>query len=247
MKKILCLLFAAALVLATGTAAGADLANIDGTLHYFDYYGREAPAIGVDVSFYNNQADWEALKTQGISFAIIRLGGRGWGTGRMYGDRQTQVFLRGARDAGLKVGAYFYSTAVNPTEAVEEARSAIAVLNGFSLDLPLYIDMEYSGDYPDGRSDTLSPGTRAEIASAFCAAVEEAGYRSGIYAGQGYFKYDLDTASISYLPVWLASYTVDNQLPNYQGAYQLWQFTDSGYLGGIDGPVDLSVVPAGNE
>ena len=229
-------------LLVPGMRASADLVNVDGTLRYYDYYGRQAVRIGVDVSFYNNQVDWEALKQQGIDFAIIRLGGRGWGTGQIYDDRQTQWNLIGAREAGLDIGAYFYSTAVNITEAVEDAEASLAKLNGMKLELPLFIDMETSGDYPNGRSDNLSAGTRADIAEAFCQTVKAAGYQAGIYAGQGFLKYDLDTETVEYLPVWLASYTVDNLLPDYYRRYDLWQYTDSGYVGGIDGPVDLTVV-----
>ena len=246
MKRLFSLL--AALLLAAGITclpaaqASADLMNENGILRYYDYYGRQAVRIGVDVSFYNNQVDWEALKMQGIDFAIIRLGGRGWGTGQIYDDRQTQWNLIAAHDAGLDVGAYFYSTAVNATEAVEEAEASLMKLNGMALQLPLFIDMETSGDYPNGRSDTLTAGRRAEIADAFCRTVKAAGYQAGIYAGQGFFKYDLDTETMDYLPIWLASYTVENLLPDYDRRYDLWQYTDSGYVGGIDGPVDMTAV-----
>ena len=234
-----------ALILLIGISASGDLMNVDGVLKYYDQNGREAESIGLDVSFYNNQIDFQALHDQGFGFVIIRLGGRGWGTGQMYGDSQTQAFLRNARNAGLKVGAYFYSTAVNVTEAVEEASSAIATLNGFTLDLPLFIDMEYSGNYPNGRADQLSPGRRADIAEAFCSAVEKAGYSSGIYASEGYVRFDIDTQQILYLPLWMASYTVDNQLPKYINTYEIWQQTDSTYAGGVDGPFDLNVILPG--
>ncbi len=219
------------------------MVSIDGILHYYDINGREAEKIGLDVSFYNNQIDWTAVKAQGIDFVIVRLGGRGWGSrGVLYGDRQTQIYLRGAREAGLEIGAYFYSTAKNPAEALEEASAALATLDGMSLDLPLFIDMEYSGNYPYGRSDTLSQGMRADIVSTFCDAVESAGYRAGIYASEGYLRYDLDSQATSWLPVWLASYTVDNLLPTYTGKYEIWQYTDSGRVGGIDGPVDMNLM-----
>lgn len=237
--SLLCMLFMLGQFL---TAAHAELMNSGGVLYYIDINNRRAELIGVDVSFYNNQIDWEALKKQGIDFAVIRLGGRGWGTGQLYKDSHTQVYLRGARDAEFKVGAYFYSTAVNPVEAVEEAEAAIAELNGMSLDLPLFIDMEFSGDRPNGRADNLSAGARAEIVEAFCRTVEAAGYRSGVYSAQGYFVYNMDTESISYLPIWLASYTVDNLLPDYEAKYDVWQYTDSALIGGIDGPVDMNVI-----
>ena len=226
-----------------GTTAFADLMNVGGILRYYDETGRVAASIGLDVSNFNNQIDYSALYNQGFHFVIIRLGGRGWGGGgRLYGDDQTWKNLRNAQDAGLRVGAYFYSTAVNVTEAVEDAASAISILNGFPLDLPLYIDMEYSGNYPYGRADRLSPGTRADIASAFCSAVEAAGYDSGLYASEGYLRFDIDAQSISYLPVWMASYTVDNQLPHYILNYDIWQQSDSTWAGGVDGAFDLNII-----
>ena len=241
-QGMLSLLAAILLLLPIHTPAGADLISSDGRLIYFDELGRQASEIGLDISFYNNQVDFTALREQGITFVIVRLGGRGWGTGHMYGDRQTQIFLRSAREAGLKVGAYFFSTAINITEAVEEAEEALSVLNGFTLDLPLYIDMEWSGNYPNGRADNVGHWDRAAIARAFADTVEAAGCLPGIYASEGYLKYEIDADAISWLPTWLASYTVDNRLPDYDGRYDLWQFTDSGYLGGLDGPADLNVV-----
>lgn len=243
-SKLRALICAAALLSLLGAfriPAGADLVSSDGQLRYYDETGREASEIGMDLSFYNNQVDFEALKAQGIRFVIIRLGGRGWGTGHMYGDRQTQIFLRSARDAGLQVGAYFFSTAINVTEAVEEAEAALKTLDGYTLDLPLYIDMEWSGDYPNGRADSVSAWERAAIAAAFSDTVEAAGYRSGIYASEGYLRYETDARAIAGLPTWLANYTLENRLPEYTGDYELWQFTDSGYLGGLDGPADLNV------
>ena len=151
-------------------------------------------------------------------------------------------YLRLAREAGLQVGAYFYSTAVNTAEAVEEASFAIDILNGTELDLPLFLDMEYSGDYPNGRADQLSPGQRADIIAAFCDAVRSAGYNAGLYASEGYLRFDLDSAAILYLPIWMASYTVDNQLPKYVHSYEIWQQSDSTYAGGVDGAFDLNII-----
>ena len=242
MRKRLFALIMLALILGTGISASADLMNVNGILKYYDEYGREAKEIGLDISSFNNQVDFQALHAQGFSFVIVRLGGRGWGNGKLYGDDLTQYNLRNAHEAGLKVGAYFYSTAINVTEAVEEASAAIATLNGFPLELPIYIDMEYSGNYPHGRADTLSPGGRADIVCAFCEAVEASGYSSGIYASEGYLRFDIDQHAVSYLPFWMASYTVDNQLPKHILNYEIWQQTDSAYAGGADGPFDLNII-----
>ena len=213
----------------------------NGKLSYTDENGRTADALGLDVSFYNNNIDWTAVKESGIDFVIIRLGGRGWGSGLRYHDTKTQQYLRGARDAGLQIGAYYYSTARNQKEAREEASDALAILDGFRLDLPVYIDMEYSGEYPEGRADLISPVQRSEIADAFISQIENAGYQGGVYSAQSIYKYDFDFPAVSCFPIWLASYTNNNQLPDFSGKYDIWQFTDTGKIGGIDGPVDLNV------
>ena len=223
--------------------AGADLVNSDGTLRYYDELGRQADHIGLDLSQFNNQVDFSALTAQGFDFVIIRLGGRGWGgSGRLYGDRETQVNLRLARESGMKVGAYFYSTAINTAEAVEEASAALRTLDGFPLDLPVYIDMEYSGDYPNGRSDMISPGQRADIIETFCDTIRQAGYEAGLYASEGYVRFDLDAEEVNYLPLWMASYTVENRLPQYVKRWSIWQQTDTTYAGGTDGPFDFNLI-----
>ena len=217
--------------------------NVGGVLRYYDESGRQAEQIGLDLSHFNNKVDFSALRAQGFDFVMVRLGGRGWGgTGRLYDDRETQRSLRLAQEAGLCVGAYFYSTAVNPAEALEEACYAIAILDGFPLDLPVWIDMEYSGDYPNGRSDGLSPGMRADIIGTFCTTVRQAGYEAGLYASEGYLRFDLDAEAVRYLPLWMASYTVQNRLPQYVTHYSVWQQTDSAYAGGADGAIDLNII-----
>ena len=226
----------------TAVIVSPGLHTDDGKLAYYDQSGKKASALGLDVSFYNNSIDWNAVKESGIDFVIIRLGGRGWTSGLRYHDIKTQQYLRGAKKAGLRVGCYYYSTAKNPKEAQEEASDVISTLNGITLELPVYIDMEYSGDYPDGRADVLSPALRADIADAFCSQLESAGYSAGIYSSQSIFLYDYDIFSVAWLPVWLASYTVNDALPDYSGQYDVWQFTDSAHVIGIDGFVDMNVI-----
>lgn len=241
MKHLISFLFTAALLICCSISAAADLNNSGGILRYYDENGREAAGIGVDVSYYNNQIDWFALKAEGYDFAIIRLGGRGWGTGSLYGDRLTQTFLREAQAAGMQLGAYFYSTARNPSEALEEAQASLAEINGIALDLPVFIDMELSGDYPAGRSDSLSPSERAAVIETFCEAVSKAGYQAGLYASEGYCRFNLDYQAVTQYPLWLASYTVNDQIPQYIDGFAFWQQSDSAYAGGIDGPFDLDL------
>ncbi len=218
------------------------LRKIGGKLYYFDENGVRAASLGVDVSYYDSSIDWELVKAQGIDFAIIRVGGRGWTSGALYGDCRTQEYLRRARAAGVKIGVYFYSTAIDAEEAVEEARASLRAVGGIPLELPIFIDMEFSGDYPRGRADRLSPSQRAEIALAFCETVRAAGYEAGVYASQNYLKASIDYYVVSRYTVWLASYTRDNRLPFFDRRYDIWQFTDRGRVDGIPTEADVNVI-----
>lgn len=218
------------------------LKNIDGKLYYFDCNGRKASSIGIDVSFYNGSINWSAVKNAGIDFVIIRVGGRGWGTGLLYDDSCFYNYLRGAKAAGLQVGVYFYSTAVNRIEAVQEASLAIDRLGGVSIDFPVFIDSELSGEYPDGRCDALSVAERVEVVQAFCETIRNSGYTPGVYSGEHFLFNNLNYSSVSQYKIWMASYTEDNKLPSTKSRYDIWQFTDRGKINGVNGYCDLNVI-----
>lgn len=222
--------------------AEVGLKSIDGKLYYFNNRGEKASSLGIDVSCFNGHIDWSTVKSQGIDFAMIRLGGRGWSSGSMYEDTFIQEHMQGAKNAGIKVGVYFYSMAVNTVEAVQEASVALEKLNGTHLDYPIFIDMEYSGNYPDGRADKLPTAQRVEIANAFCKTVMSSGYTAGIYASESFMRSALDYGALSRYTYWLANYTENNAMPAFSGRYDIWQFTNAGQIGGISGPVDLNVI-----
>ncbi len=218
------------------------LKSIDGRLYYFNEFGVRAQALGVDVSFYNEGVNWPAVKAQGIDFAIIRVGGRGWETGLLYDDACFRQNLSNALAAGLRVGVYFYTTAVDAVEAVQEASLVLDRLGGAALELPVYIDMEASGDYPNGRSDKLSKAQRTEIINAFCATIENSGYKPGVYSGRNFFRDELEYSFLTRYNIWLASYTSFNRVPDFNGRYDIWQFTDSGVVNGITGVCDMNAM-----
>lgn len=225
------------------------LKQIDGKLYFFDDNGVKASSLGIDVSYFNGDIDWNKVKAQGIDFAIIRVAGRTWGSGILFEDSNSYKqmenggeYLQEAKAAGLKVGVYVYSSAINTNEAVEEASLALEILNGTKLDLPIYIDMEYSGDYPNGRADKLTAQQRLEIVQAFCTTVKNAGYTPGVYGGEYYFENGaLDASKLTDYNLWLASYTTDQKLPSFSG-YNVWQFTSAGKVNGVSGSVDLNVI-----
>lgn len=218
------------------------LKNIDGRLYYFDDNGVRASSLGVDVSSYNGNINWSAVKASGIDFVIVRIGGRGWTSGLMYDDSFALSYLRGAKNVGLKVGLYFYSTAIDTAEAVEEASLCISRLGGMSLDFPIYFDTEFSGEYPNGRADLLTTSQRTEIARAFCETIANSGYRAGVYASQHFYYASIDYSELCHYSIWLANYTSGYRMPDFAWPYNIWQFTSSGKVGGFSGAVDMNVI-----
>jgi len=225
-----------------GGGAVTGLRLIDGKYCYFDRSGVKAETVGVDVSTYNENIDWNRVREQGIGFAVIRTGGRGWTSGSIYGDVRFERYLRDAMEAGLQVGVYFYSTALNEQESAAEATAVLESLQGRALDLPVYYDIELSGEYPKGRADRLSTGERTKNALAFCRVIESAGYRAGIYAGQYFYLDSINYQPLSRYEIWMASYTNDGLPPLSARGYRIWQFTDRGNVDGISGGVDMNVM-----
>ena len=225
-----------------GGGAVTGLRIIDGKYYYFDPNGVKAAAIGVDVSTYNENIDWDRVKAQGVDFAIIRAGGRGWTSGSIYGDLRCEGYLRNARKAGLQLGVYFYGTAVNEYEAAAEADAVLRVLKGRALELPVYYDAEASGEFPHGRADRLPSALRTRLIQVFCERIEAAGYTAGVYSGAYFLRTSLNWKTLDNRPVWAASYSTDRTPPRYPGSYQIWQFTDRGNVDGICCGVDMNVM-----
>lgn len=217
------------------------LRYVENQLVFRDSTGTQADALGVDTSFYNGDVDWAELKKIGIDFAIVRVGGRGWGNGSLYVDEWFRNALFGSLDAGLNTGVYFYSMAANRAEAVREAEYVLTLLNGLTLQLPVYIDMEFSGDYPNGRTDRLTTTQRVDFALAFCKTIENAGYDAGVYANESFFRDELNYQALSDYSFWVASYTNNSEQPDFTG-YDLWQFSDRCRIPGVSGSCDMNAV-----
>ena len=226
------------------------LKNIEGKLYFFDPDGVKAAKLGIDVSYFNSAIDWNAVKAGGIDFAIVRVAGRTWEKGLLFEDEDSYrqgtnggFYLQGAKEAGLEVGAYFYSNAINAKEAVEEAEFALDILkrSGVTLDMPIYYDLEYSGEYPRGRADRLNLIQRAAVVKAFCGKIEEAGYQAGVYAGEYFFSRSLRLADVAPYKVWYAVYTNNFALPDYRG-FDIWQFSESIRINGMPDETDMNVI-----
>ncbi len=192
---------------------------------------------GVDVSTHQKDIDWQAVAADGIEFAMLRLGHRGYTEGGLFLDQTFEQNLRGALDAGLEVGVYFFSQAVTPEEAEEEADYVLAALDGQALTFPVAFDWEYITE-DEARTDGLDGTAMTRCAAAFCKRIEEAGYRPAVYFNrtQGYLHYDL--RELKDYDLWLAEYAVP---PDFYYRFDLWQYSDSGRVDGIQGDVDLDL------
>lgn len=190
---------------------------------------------GIDVSHHQGTIDWQQVKASGVEFAIIRLGYRGYKDGELYTDEQVAQNLAGARAAGLKIGAYFFSQAVDADEAEEEARLALQILGGTSLDLPLVYDWEYVSD--SARTAAVDGDTLMDCVRTFCGTVEQAGFEPMVYFNQDLAKTKLDLDALEY-PFWLAMYSDDLKFAH---DVRCWQYTDQGSVPGIEGDVDIDL------
>lgn len=192
--------------------------------------------VGIDVSKWNGDIDWDKVKAEGVEFAIIRAGYRGSVTGSIVQDPKFEENMRGATAAGIKVGVYFFTQAVNEVEAVEEASAVLKLVREYSLDYPIFIDTEGAGG--SGRADGLDKETRTLVCEAFCRTVSNAGIRGGVYASRNWYNNNLDMNRLDAYYIWLAEY---RSAPLYQGYYQMWQHSSKGKVDGIKGNVDLDI------
>lgn len=209
--------------------------KIDGLQYYFNSDGSLGSSLVIDVSTYNGDIDWNSVKASGIDYAIIRVGYRGYETARLVKDKRFDTNMSNATAAGVKVGAYIVTQAVNTSEAVEEASFIISACRGYNISLPLAIDVESAGGGA-GRGDKISASERTAVINAFAQTVQSAGYSPMVYANKNWMSSYINAGSVS-CPVWLAQY---NSTCTYGGSFLMWQFTESGSIPGISYNVDIS-------
>lgn len=197
-----------------------------------DYSSRN----GIDVSAYQGSIDWAKVKKAGISFAMIRAGYRGSSNGKIVEDSRFSENLEGALNAGLDVGVYFYSTAINTDEAVEEAKWTLSKVKHKGITLPVAYDME---EDKSSRAYSLTTHQKTKVTDAFCSIVEQNGFKPLIYGNPTWINESLDLAYLSDYSLWVAHYTSSTTF-HYQ--YVMWQYSQSGRLPGISTKVDMDIL-----
>ena len=178
---------------------------------------------GVDVSYHNSYIDWKKVKASGIDYAILRIGYRGYGDGQIVLDKRFKENLKNARAAGLAVGVYFYTQAINNNEAKQEAEFVLKYIKGTKLELPVYYDIEevYGAS---GRLDRakLSYNAKTNLCKSFCDTIEKAGYRAGVYASYNWLTNLMNGKELGkHYDIWIAHVT---NATSYKNDYHIYQF-----------------------
>lgn len=196
-------------------------------------------SYGIDISKHNGNIDFKKVKEAGFEFAFIRIAYRGYGkAGNLKEDEMCKINLKNAKDAGLKIGAYVFSQAIDENEAIEEAKFAVDLLKGYELDLPLVFDPEtIKGDI--ARTDNVSGLQFTKNAISFCEEIKKSGFTPAIYSNLVWEDYYYDLSKLQDYDIWYADYS---NIPQTPYNFKYWQFSEVGIVDGVSGLVDLNVM-----
>lgn len=193
---------------------------------------------GIDVSKHQGKIDWNAVAEDGVEFAFVRVGNRGYGqAGKLVEDANFETNVEGAIRAGVKVGVYFYTQAITEEEMLEEANLVLEKIAPYNIECPVVIDVEKVAG-ANGRMNALTLEERTNLVLLFCQTIEEAGYTPMIYHNMEMGTLMLDLETLENYDKWFAYYNEDMYYPY---AYKVWQYTEKGTVAGINGEVDLNI------
>ncbi len=192
---------------------------------------------GIDVSKHQGEIDWAQVAADGVEFAFIRVGNRGYGSGAIVDDPQFEANIVGASSNGIKVGVYFFSQAINEEEAKEEARYVLERIAPYKITCPVVLDVEKVSD-SEARMNKISMEQRTANTIAFLEAIEAAGYKSMLYHNMEMGALMLDMTQLEDYEKWFAYY---NKEIYYPYEFGVWQYSDRGKVNGIKGDVDLNI------
>lgn len=192
--------------------------------------------LGIDVSVWQQEIDWEQVKSAGVEFAMIRAGWRGSEQGVLAEDEYAQRNYAGATAAGIKVGAYFFSQAISVEEAVEEADYLLGLIQDWNVEMPVVFDWEYIDE--TSRTAKVDARTLTDCTKAFCDRIAAAGYQPMVYFGVNHSYYNVYLRELTQYPFWLARY---DTVLDYPYKVDMWQYSETGSVPGISGNVDINL------
>lgn len=193
--------------------------------------------VGIDVSeWQGSNIDWALVKAAGIEFVMIRVGYRGYESGTLNVDTYAQRNYEGASAAGLKIGAYFYSQAINVREAEDEAAFVLDIIKDWQLDMPVVYDWEYVS--AEARTGSATARTVTDCTKAFCNKIKAANLKPMVYFSTRHVNKRLYLSELTDYDFWFVQYS---DALDYPYKVDMWQYTDSGSVPGIAGNVDINL------
>lgn len=217
---------------------------IGGHRYFFNSSGVLTSKKGIDVSVHQKNIDWKKVAADGIDYAIIRAAYRGYETGKLVVDPKFERNIKGALSNGIEVGVYIFSSAVNAKEAVEEASLLLKLCEKYKITYPYVIDIESANSSLTGRADRITNAQRTEVINAFCATIRAGGKKPMLYTGMWYYSAKINKRDLVDCPLWIAYYadkdkkTVSPKPRNFN----IWQYSSSGSVDGIEGRVDMNAL-----
>lgn len=208
-----------------------------GNKYYTDETGTYISTLGIDLSYYQGDVYWENVAASGVDFAMIRAGYRGYATGELMQDTRFLEYIQGASNAGLDIGIYFFSQAINEQEAIEEANYVLSMISEYDITYPIAFDWEYITT-DEARTDDLPREQLTNAAIAFCETIKNAGYTPIIYGNAATLIFRFDLSLLGEYDFWLAQYY---DAPQFYYDFKMWQYTSSGIVDGISNYVDMNV------
>ena len=219
-----------------------DYSKIKDSNGHYSYEDKNySSSFGIDISEFQENVDWQKVKDCGVEFVFLRIGRRGATTGLLYDDTEFASHYEGARKAGLKVGVYFFSQAINVKEAKEEADFVYDRLKGKKIDFPVVYDLEEV--YLENETPRISGLSREEHtanALAFCERLNKKHYDTMIYTYLYWSDTYYDMEQISRYPIWFAQY--DTEEPKLEYPISIWQYSKTGRIDGISVPIDFNIM-----
>lgn len=213
-----------------------DLIRHGNIMQYF-VNDKNVSYVGVRISEDLDEVDFHKLKSAGVDYCMIKVGARGYSSGKIVLDDNFKDNIKRADEAGLDVGVYFLSQAINSSEAQEEANTVLTNIAGLDVDFPIAFDMSYIVN-DTSRTDELTRNDRTKIAQAFLEVIKNAGYHPILYGNKEWLIQEVNLVKLSGYDTW---YGEPGDMPDYPYKYTMWEYSDSVKIDGISGYAQMSI------
>lgn len=211
----------------------------DGFMAYHDDEGNKISHLGVDLSYHQENVNWDELASSGIEFVMLRCGYRGYSEGGLVKDEKFDEYAKACNERDIPLGVYFFTQAVSVEEAEREADFTLELIKDYKISYPVAIDTEYVSD-KDARTNVeeIDEDLRSRMCIAFCERIKEAGYYPMIYASENWIRRELDFEALQDYDFWAPQYLEEN---DFMYDFTIWQYTERGFIKGVDEQVDLDI------